>query len=103
MSQVHVVDVEIDDKYEDPQSAVFVGMYASAARCLLQYIVAPLLGAFGFWLPWFGLLVQVLACVITVFGVLQLRLLGDRRWRFSAGIAVVVLGSTVLAVAGRLG
>lgn len=79
-----------DDEISNARSAVTLGLYVSATRCLLQYVVAPALGVFGVFVGGLGVLLQVVGCVTSVAGARRLRSLGSRWWPAYAVLAIVV-------------
>ena len=95
------IDPQIDTA-EQARSAVWVGLYVSAARCLLTYVVAPLAGAFGvlgIFLGPLGLLLQVLGTITAVGGARRLWVLRHRR-RLVYGLVAIAL---ILFTAGTVG
>lgn len=96
-----------NDQIAQAKSAVTLGLYVSATRCLLQYVVAPVLGVLGVFVGGLGVLLQVLGCVTSIAGARRLRALGSRWWAAYAVLAVVVgivtatvLVRTVMEVVG---
>jgi hypothetical protein len=84
---------------EGAHSAVWVGVYVSAARCLLTYVIAPAAGAIGVVLGPIGLLLQILGTVTAISG-------AHRLWtlRHRGRIAyAVVAGALTLFTAGTAG
>ena len=79
-----------DDEISNARSAVTLGLYVSATRCLLQYVVAPALGVFGVFVGGLGVLLQVVGCVTSVAGARRLRSLVSRWWPAYAVLATVV-------------
>ena len=92
------IDPQIDTA-EQARSAVWVGLYVSAARCLLTYVVAPLVGALGIFLGPLGLLLQVLGTITAVGGARRLWVL-RHRGRFVYGLVAIAL---ILFTAGTVG
>lgn len=82
----------------DARGVVLTGVWISALRCIVQYVIAPGLGAAGFWLPWMSELVQIIACLITASGALRLHSRHDRRRHLYTAIAVFVWITTVLTL-----
>lgn len=78
---------------EEARAAVQVGLYASALRCLLTYVVAPALGAAGVLLGPVGLLLQVLGAITAGAGARRLWSLGHR-----ARVPYAVLAASVAAL-----
>lgn len=93
---------DLDLQADDVEGAVLVGLWASGARCVLQYLVAPGLGAFGLWLPWAGLLLQCLGCVVTVAGAAQVYCTRRHGWPLWLGVAGLVVLSTSWGVVGAV-
>jgi len=88
-----------ESEAEQARSAVWVGLYASAARCLLTYVVAPVLGALGVFLGPLGVLLQLLGTVTTVGGARRLWML-RHPGRVVYALAAIAL---VLFTAGTVG
>ena len=65
-------DTVEEDPAADAAAAVHVGLWVSATRCLLTYVVAPLVGALGILLGPIGLLLQVLGAVTASSGAWRL-------------------------------
>ncbi|MFT3872598.1 MAG: hypothetical protein QM714_08120 [Nocardioides sp.] len=82
------------DPVGDARAAVHVGLYVSGLRCMLQYVVAPAVGAFGVVLGPIGFVLQVLGTVTATFGALRLWRLGHR---FRVPYAVVAVACWLLA------
>ena len=87
------------DAAQEARSAVWVGLYVSAARCLLTYVVAPAAGALGILFGPIGLLLQVLGTITAVSGALRLHAL-RHRGRYIYGLVALAL---VLFTAGSVG
>jgi hypothetical protein len=87
------------DLAEHARSAVWVGLYVSAARCLLMYVVAPLVGALGVFLGPLGLLLQVLGTITAVGGARRLWMLRHRGRLVYAFVA----GALILFTTGSVG
>lgn len=90
----------------EAMSAVHVGLYVSALRCVLTYVVAPVLGAVGIVLGPVGVLLQVLGAVTSAAGARRLWQLRHPARLPYAGLATLVaviaaysLVSLVLGVA----
>lgn len=92
--------VPADDQIARAKAAVTVGLYVSATRCLLQYVVAPVLGVLGVFAGGLGVLLQVLGCVTSVAGARRLRQLESRWWMAYAVLALLV-GMVTVAVLVR--
>ncbi len=75
-------------------SAVHVGLYVSALRCILTYVVAPVLGTIGVVLGPLGTVLQVLGAVTSIVGARRLWQLRHPARLPYAGLAALV---TVLA------
>jgi hypothetical protein len=89
------------DEADQARSAVWVGLYVSAARCLLTYVVAPLAGALGGLLGPVGLVLQVLGTVTAVSGARRLWSLRHRA-RFVYGLVAATLTLFTAATVGQL-
>ena len=77
--------------------AVTLGLYISATRCVLTYVVAPVLGGFGHALPVAGLILQTLGAITSIAGARRLWLL-RHRWRYAyAAVAIAVSAATLAA------
>ncbi len=72
----------------EAMAAVQVGLYVSAARCLLTYVVAPVAGAIGILLGPLGLILLLLGAVTSTAGARRLWRLGHRARIPYAAIAV---------------
>lgn len=73
-------------------SAVRLGLWVSAARCLLTYVVAPAVGALGVVLGPLGLILQLLGTITAISG-------ARRLWRMHhrARYAYAVVAATLTA------
>ena len=72
--------------------AVQVGLYVSAVRCVLTYVVAPAAGALGVLLGPIGLVLQILGAITSTAGARRLWILGHRaRYAYAAVAGAVVL------------
>ncbi|RLV51181.1 hypothetical protein D9V37_04520 [Nocardioides mangrovicus] len=91
------------DVGEEARAAVHVGLWVSATRCLLTYVVAPALGALGLVLGPVGLVLQLAGALTATAGARRLWRLGHRlRWPYVAVAAAVDAASlTVLVQAVR--
>lgn len=71
------------------------GIWVSALRCILTYVVAPLTGGLAGVLGIAGLCLQCIACVVVVNGTRQLWL-AKNRWRLAyLAISALVVWSTM--------
>lgn len=87
---------------DEAMAAVRLGLWISAARCVLTYVVAPMLGALGVFLGPVGLLLQVLGAVTSVSGARRLFAL-RHRFRYVYGfVATAIVLSTVVSFAQLL-
>jgi hypothetical protein len=93
------------DLAREAAAAVHVGLWVSAIRCVLTYVVAPLLGGLGLVLGPVGLLLQILGAITATTGAGRLRRLRHRAWAAYAIVALTVdvltavsLGQWALAV-----
>lgn len=75
-----------------------VGLWASAARCVLTYVVAPALGGAGVLLGTAGIALQVLGVITSITGAVRLRRLGHRAWPAYSVVATVLAGTTVASI-----
>lgn len=89
------IDQEADASHQ-ARSAVWVGLYVSAARCLLTYVIGPAAGAIGVFLGPLGLVLQILGTITAVDGAHRLYVLRHRGWVVYAATATVI--SLVTAV-----
>lgn len=87
------------DAHEDARGAVHVGIYASAIRCLLTYVVAPASGAAGIFMGSIGLMLQLLGSVTAVVGAHRLWV---ARHRARVPYAAVAMLLTLVAVVSVL-
>jgi len=83
-------------------AAVHVGLWVSALRCLLTYVVAPALGAIGVVLGPIGLVLQVLGAITATAGARRLWLLGHRARIPYAVVAVVLWLATAAGALATL-
>ena len=81
---------ELDGEVDEARSAVWVGIYVSAARCVLTYVVAPLVGALGVALGPLGIVLQILGTVTAINGAHRLWTLGHRGRFVYAGVAAAL-------------
>ncbi|MGC4111675.1 MAG: hypothetical protein QM747_14900 [Nocardioides sp.] len=88
---------------EAATQAVRVGLWASAARCVLTYVVAPAGGLVGLVLGPAGLLLQVLGAITATAGARRLWYLGHWSRLPYAGLALAVDATTVAVLARALG
>ena len=88
---------------EEAIAAVHVGLYVSAFRCLLTYVVAPALGAVGVLLGPVGLVLQVLGTITAGYGARRLWVLRHRARIPYAALAVVVAVLTLATLSQALG
>ncbi|MEN0128846.1 MAG: hypothetical protein AAGC49_05350 [Brevundimonas sp.] len=109
MSNLQVADPASPPVHDDidpateAMSAVRLGIWVSATRCVLTYVVAPAAGAIGIFLGPFGLLLQLLAAVTATSGARNLWALGHRLRYVYAFVAVAVDAVTALALVRTLG
>lgn len=87
-----------DASYAESAAAVRVGLWVSATRCVLTYLVAPALGTVGVVIPVVGLVLQVLGAITSIAGARRLWLLGHRGRQVYALVAAIVALSTVAAL-----
>lgn len=81
------------DEEQEARKAVFLGLWVSAIRCLLTYIIGPGIGLLG--VAAFGvvaLALHALGIVTSVNGAVRLRRAGNGWWRAYAALAVVIVG-----------
>ena len=92
-------EVAVDDRPEaisavdaarEATAAVHVGLWVSATRCLLTYVVAPLVGVIGVFLGPIGLLLQILGAITATAGAHRLWALRSRLRLPYLGLAVAV-------------
>jgi hypothetical protein len=93
--------IDAESVAEQARSAVWVGLYVSAARCLLTYVVAPVVGAVGVFLGPLGLLLQVLGTITAVGGARRLWSL-RHRGRFVYALVAIALVLFTAGTAGQL-
>ncbi|GAA3642148.1 hypothetical protein [Microlunatus ginsengisoli] len=82
----------------DAVAAVRLGIWISATRCFLTYVVAPAAGALGLFVGPVGLVLQVLGAITATSGARTLWSLGHRA-RF---VYAFVAGAVTLAAAASL-
>ena len=98
MTELAADDAALEDDL-DAVAAVRVGLWVSAARCVLTYLVAPLLGAAGVVLGPFGLLLQVAGAITATAGASRLWRTGHRLRTPYVVVAVAVDLVTLLVLA----
>lgn len=84
---------------EEALAAVHVGIWVSATRCLLTYVVAPVVGALGLVLGPVGLVLQVAGAITASYGARRLWPLGHRLRVPYLAVALVIDLVTVVALA----
>lgn len=94
-----VAEDATDTTGEEALAAIHVGIWVSATRCLLTYVVAPAAGALGLLLGPLGLLLQVAGAITASYGARRLWPLQHRLRVPYLGLAVVVDLVTVVALA----
>lgn len=82
----------------DAVSAVRLGIWASATRCVLTYVVAPAAGALGLVLGPVGMILQILGSVTAIYGARTLWSLRHRARHVYAVVAAAVTAAAVIAV-----
>ncbi|HET6153315.1 MAG TPA: hypothetical protein VFE15_10175 [Marmoricola sp.] len=97
------VPTEQSDQAADAMSAVQLGIWVSATRCVLTYVVAPAVGALGLILGPFGLLLQILGAITSTYGARRLWATGHRARYLYAFVATAATAASVLAVAQAAG
>lgn len=91
------------DEEQEARKAVFLGLWVSAIRCLLTYIVGPGIGLLG--IAAFGvvaLLLHLLGIVTSVNGAVRLHRAGNGWWRAYAVLAVIIVGLGVSSLLSYL-
>jgi hypothetical protein len=90
-------------------AAVHVGLYVSAARCVLTYVVAPAAGALGLVLGPIGLVLMVAGAITATAGARRLWTLEHRlRLPYTAvaltvgALAIVSLGQAMSGMFGSV-
>ena len=90
------------DPAREAAAAVHVGLWVSATRCVLTYVVAPAAGALGLVLGPVGLLLMLAGAITATAGARRLWILGHRlRLPYGAvaltvdALAVVTLSQTM--------
>ncbi len=86
------------DSEREARAAVSVGIWISATRCVLTYVVAPVLGGFGVLLGPIGLVLQVLGAITSTAGAHRLWQLGHRSRYIYAAVATAVTVSTLASL-----
>lgn len=86
------------DSEEEALAAVHVGLWVSATRCVLTYLVAPALGAIGIFLGPFGMVLQLLGAVTATTGARRLWVMRHRARFAYLGLAAAVDALAVIAV-----
>jgi hypothetical protein len=100
----HAPPVELPDAAaEQARQAVHVGLWVSATRCLLTYVVAPAIGVLGVALGPLGLVLQVLGAVTASAGARRLWSLGHWLRVPYVAVALVVDAVTLVALAELAG
>jgi uncharacterized membrane protein YczE len=83
---------------EEALAAVHVGLWVSATRCVLTYVVAPAAGALGTLLGPLGLVLQILGAVTATSGARRLWVLRHRARIPYVAVATAVDLLVVLAL-----
>jgi hypothetical protein len=78
------------DPIPEAIAAVQLGLWTSATRCVLTYVVAPAAGVLGIFLGPSGLILQVLGAITSTYGARNLWALGHRHRHRYAFIALAV-------------
>lgn len=103
MKQVTEVGAALDEGALSPadeaRAAVHVGLWTSATRCVLSYVVAPVAGAFGILLGPLGLVLQCLGAVTATAGARRLWILRHRARFAYVGVATAIDLFVVLTLA----
>jgi hypothetical protein len=86
------------DEHAEAVGAVYVGLWTSAVRCLLTYVVAPALGAVGVALGPVGLVLQLLGAITSTAGARRLWALRHRGRYVYAAVAVAIWTASLLTV-----
>jgi len=79
----------------DAIAAVHVGLWVSATRCVLTYVVAPAAGALGILLGPVGLVLQLLGAVTATHGARTLWAVGHRARHLYTFVALAVTAAAV--------
>ena len=87
----------------DAASAVHLGLWVSATRCVLTYVIAPALGALGVVLGPVGLVLQLLGAVTSAYGAATLWRLGHRLRFVYAAVALAIGAATLLTLGQTIG
>lgn len=80
-------------------AAVRLGLWVSATRCVLTYVVVPAVGALGVLLGSFSMVLQVLGAITAAYGASNLWRLGHRLRHVYAAVAGAISAATVLTLA----
>lgn len=88
---------------QEAMAAVQVGIYVSAVRCLLTYVVAPVAGTAGIFLGPIGFVLLALGSVTSVAGARRLWQLGHRARFVYAAVAGAVVALTALSFVQLVG
>lgn len=91
-------DVSEATPAQEAMAAVQVGLYVSAARCLLTYVVAPVAGTLGVFLGPIGFVLLLLGAITSAAGARRLWLLRHRARFLYAGIAIAVCALLIVSV-----
>ncbi len=94
---------DLDLEADAAQEQVRMGIYVSAIRCLITYVLAPALGAAGVMAGFLGVAavaLQILGAVLCTFGAIKLWKLQHRARYLYAGVAVAVYLATALTLIG---
>jgi hypothetical protein len=86
------------DPAREAAAAVHVGLWVSATRCVLTYVVAPVAGAFGLLLGPIGLLLMVCGTITATAGARRLWVLGHGLRIPYAVVAVAVDSLAILTL-----
>ena len=99
-----VPDVVPDsDPAREAAAAVHVGLYVSATRCVLTYIVAPAAGALGLVLGPIGLVLMLAGAITATAGARRLWMLKHRLRLPYAAVALTVDALAVVSFGSVIG
>jgi hypothetical protein len=97
-----ICDEAAPEKVTEAISAVQLGIWISATRCILTYVVAPAAGAIGIFLGPLGLVLQVLGAITATFGAHSLWALGHRARYLYAFVAIAVTSAAAAVLVQTL-
>lgn len=95
VSPATVGAVDADQADEEARHAVALGVWVSGLRCLIVYVLAPLVGGFAGFLGVIGLTLQIAGAITSCAGARELRRRRHPARHPYTAVAAVVVAATV--------